>query len=116
MGALGATAATATIVAKTVFGNKRVILGYLTITCNGTTDTIPVGGFTLTPAQIGLRGIEVILFDGKSAVWSYNHSTEKVIAAGTGNGNGLLLNYNGGGIIPASSETIRFMAVGYGTK
>ena len=102
---------------KTVFGNKRIAIGYFTLG-NGS-DTIPHDGLSLSTAALGLREVELILFDNKSCVWSYDYTNHMVIAAGSGVSDGLKFNYNVAGdgtIVPASGETVKFIAIGYGTR
>ena len=48
---------------KTVFGNKRVAIGTMTLACNGSTDTVPAAGMTFTPADVGMRGIGIVFFE-----------------------------------------------------
>ena len=97
---------------RTVFGNKRVVAGYVTL--GDGSSTIPAAGLALTASTLGLSEVEFIIFEPKSAAYMYNYDNETLEAAGTGAGDGLVFNLNGGGIIPPEGEKVHFLAVGYG--
>lgn len=101
-----------TIVSRSVFGNKRIVMGYITLGNNS--DTLPTGGLSLTPSDLSLSEIEFITFETKSAAYYYDYDNEMVEGAGTGPGDGLKFNVDGGAIVPADGEVVRFFAVGYG--
>ena len=100
---------------KTVFGNKRVSIGTITLVCNGSSDTVPAAGLNLVPADVGLRGIDIILFETKSSAWIWD-GVSVIRTVGTGAGSGLSFAVGGAGVIPTANEAINFIAIGYGTK
>ena len=101
-----------TNVARSVFGNKRIVIGY--ITYGDDSDTFPVAGLSLTPGDVGMSAIELILFDIKSVGIYYDYTNEVIKPVATGAGDGLAFNIAGSGGIPANGETVRFIAIGYG--
>jgi hypothetical protein len=101
-----------TVSARTVFGNKRIAMGYITL--GDGSYTVPAAGLSLTAAQLGWGGIDLILFEPKSGAYYYDYTNAKILVAGTGAGDNTKFNVAGGGVIPASGETVRFLAIGYG--
>jgi len=85
-----------TISGRTVFGNKRITWGYVTLG-NGT-DTMPAAGLAVTAANLGLAGVDVVMCNNETLPY---HWTSNVLH-GTGAGT------------PASADKVYFLAVGYG--
>ena len=86
-----------TVVARTVFGNKRIVMGYVTL--GDGSKTVPSAGLAVTAAQLGLGAVESIMFSNK--LYPYDWASG-VLYSGTGAN------------IPASGDKVYFFAVGYG--
>ena len=69
-------ALTITPVHRSVFGNKRTVT--FTVAFDA---SYPTGGEPLTPADLGLTGIDLVLSAGSSGLWfEYDHTNETLIA------------------------------------
>ena len=112
MGALGGLTSV-TIKAKTVFGNKRVIIGEFAIG-DGAGGTFPVAGLLLTAATLGLRGIEYISFSGGDMVYTYDYTNQKILGWVAGTASAAAVLVAAANTVPL--ETVQFMAVGYGVQ
>lgn len=101
-----------TVIARTVFGNKRVVVADI-IVGDGANDW-PSGGLPLTPADLGLEAIELLLVDGKQMDYYYDYSGEKI--------DGYVSHDTPGAAVARipcigatiDAETLRVFAVGYG--
>ncbi len=99
-----------TIVSRTVFGNKRIVIADLHM--GDGSQTLAVGGIALTPSTLGLQGIDFLTVEGGALVYKYTYST--VLMGYTSHatpGAAVLL------IAATNStphETIRVTAIGYG--
>lgn len=101
-----------TIVTRTVFGNKRIVIADVVV--GDGTDVWNDGGLPLTPADLGLEAIELLLVDGKELDYYYNYSTEKIdgyVAHGTPGAAVARIPAIG---VQITQETLRVLAVGYG--
>ncbi len=102
---------TVTNVARTVFGNKRIIIADLTM--GDGSSTWPTAGVELLPSDLGLRGIDFLAFQGGTLVYKYD-ATNKLVHAYTApstTGADKLL------VVATSAipnETVRCIAIGYG--
>jgi hypothetical protein len=112
MGAL-AGLTSVTIKAKTVFGNKRIVIGEFHIG-DGAGGTFPVAGLALSEGTLGLREIEYISFSGGNMNYTYDYTNQKVLGwvAGTAANSSILV--AAANTVP--HETVQFMAVGFGVK
>ena len=63
---------TVTINTRTVFGNKRVVFATLTLG----DDTFPEAGLSLTPSQLGLEHIDLMLIEGKGLAYYYDTTNQ----------------------------------------
>ena len=111
MGALLALGAK-TVETRSVFGNKRVVIG--TIVMGDGSNTWPSGGLALTPSSIGLAAIEWMQIEPKEMAYFYNKSTGKIdayVPAGTP-GTAVIM-VTALSAIPTAAA-VRFQAVGYG--
>jgi len=103
---------TITIEARSVFGNKRVVIG--TIVMGDGSNTWPSGGLALSPSQIGLGAIEWMQIESKEQCYFYNKSTGKIdafVPATTPGAAVIMVAADGS---TPTTATVRFMAVGYG--
>jgi len=101
-----------TIGARTVFGNKRVVIG--TIVMGDGSNTWPSGGLALSPSQIGLGAIEWMQIEPKEQCYFYNKSTGKIdafVPATTPGADVIMVAANGS---TPTAAAVRFMAIGYG--
>lgn len=102
-----------TIITKTVFGNKRVVI--CTLTFGNATLTWPSGGLSFTPSQVGMARFQYVSIDSDGQqVYRYDYTNQMIDAylpAGTGGATNIMVAANGSA--PASG-TIRILAIGYG--
>lgn len=103
---------TITPIARTVFGNKRIIIASVVI--GDSSGTFPAGGLPLTPAQLGLREIDFLKTESASLVYKYDYDNHKLLAytAPTTPGATVKLVVATGST--PLTETIRITAYGYG--
>ena len=103
---------TVSVVARTVFGNKRIVVADIVVG-TGASDDWPAGGISVTPAQFGLDGIDYLIIEGGTLLYRYIHSTG-VIQAYTASGSpGVTANLEvADGAV--ANETVRAMAIGWG--
>jgi len=100
-----------TIVSRTVFGNKRIVIADLVIGDGAL--TLPATGCPFTPTELNLVGIDFMAIDGGTLAWKYDYTSE-VIDGFTSHatpGATVLL------ILATNStpqETVRITAIGYG--
>jgi hypothetical protein len=103
---------TITVEKRTVFGNKRVVIG--TIVMGDSSGTWPSGGLALSPSQIGLKAIEWMQIEPKEMCYFYNKTTGKIdayVAAATPGA--AVVHVAANGAVPTTTA-VRFMAIGYG--
>ena len=82
---------------RTVFGNKRVTWGYVTI--GDGSSTVPSAGLAATAAQFGIRSVDSIIFSNKTLPYSW--ASDKL--------------YSGAGAaVPVSGDVVYFQAFGGG--
>lgn len=112
MGALSSLGSP-TIVTKTVFGNKRVVIG--TFTFGDSSSTFPTAGLSFAPSQLGMAKFQFVQIDSDGQqVYRYNYSTEKIqayVPDGTTGADKIMV--AAANTVPVAG-TIRFMVVGYG--
>lgn len=101
-----------TTVAKTVFGNKRVLLGYVTV--GDGSSTWPSGGLALTPSTLGMEGIDLVLFMPKGIQYFYDYTNQKIDGYVCGTAGAAQVQVAANGAVIASGETVYFIAIGYG--
>lgn len=103
---------TITIEARTVFGNKRIVIG--TIVMGDASNTWPSGGLALIPAQLGLDTIEWMQIEPKEMMYWYDKTNGKidafVVHATPG---AAVINIAAVAAVPTAAA-VRFLAVGYG--
>jgi hypothetical protein len=98
---------TCVVTNRTVFGNKRVVIGYLTFA----NDTWPSGGVAFTGADVGIGGIDYMDIGAASLNYYYDYTAGKV--------NGYLCTVAGNAAAKANgqtiaAETVYFMIIGHG--
>jgi len=95
------TVPTVAITSKSVFGNKRITFGTLTLSEADGSATFPAAGLAVTNAKLGLRGVDFVALSNDTYPYQL---TGQVLYSGTGANT------------PATDDVVYFMAVGYGTK
>ena len=101
-----------TIEARSVFGNKRVVIG--TIVMGDGTNTWPSGGLALSPSRIGLGAIEWMQIEPKEMEYFYNKATGKIDAFVAVTAPGPAVIHVAAVAAVPTTAAVRFMAVGYG--
>jgi hypothetical protein len=99
-----------TIETKTVFGNKRVNYGYVTI--GDGSSTWPSGGLSLTAAQLGLGKVESVFFIPGGVQYFYDHANLKIDGKLCGTAGAAQVQVAANGAVIASGEKVYFIAVG----
>lgn len=100
---------TITLIARTVWGNKRVVIADVVLG----DDTWPSGGLALTPSQLKLDGVDLVLITGKKLDYYYDYSNEKIDAYLPPTVTGAdKAREAANGATP--DETVRLIAIGYG--
>ena len=103
---------TITIETRSVFGNKRIVIG--TIVMGDNSNTWPSGGLALTPDKIGLDEIEWMQIEPKEMMYWYDKTNGRidafVVHATPG---AAVINIAAVAAVP-TTVAVRFMAVGYG--
>jgi hypothetical protein len=101
-----------TIEKKTVWGNKRVVIG--TMVLGDGSSTWPSGGLAITPEELGLDAIEFLLFETKEQAYWYDSDNAKIDAfvPAAVPGEAVIMTASIGAV--PSANAVRFMAVGYG--
>jgi len=105
------SAVTATIVTRSGMWNKRMTIAEIAI--GDGSEAWPDGGVSLTPEDLGMEVVEMVLFDGGSLVYAYDYDNQKVLAytaADTTGATAVLVAATGA--VP--NETVRCIAIGYG--
>ena len=100
---------TITVITRTVWGNKRVVIADVTLG----NDTWPAGGLALTPTQLGLDGAELVLITGKKLGYYYDYTNEMIDAylpATTTGADKARVAADGA----TPNETVRLIAIGPG--
>jgi hypothetical protein len=102
-----------TNVARTVFGNKKIVIADLHI--GNAADTIAAAGIPFTPAELGLNGVDFLSIEGGTLVYKYDY-TNQVINAYTAHGTpgATVLMIAATAAVP--HETVRVTAIGYGGR
>lgn len=103
--------ASVSVVTRTVFGNKRVVIA--DVTFGDGSSTWPSGGFSLPASQFGLDAIELILFESKTLLYSYVYTTGYVNAY-TANGSPGATALMVEAVAATPNESVRVIAIGYG--
>lgn len=100
---------TITVVARTVWGNKRIVIADVTLG----DDTWPSGGLPLTPGQLRLDAAELVLITGKKLGYYYDYTNKKIDAylPTTPSGEDVA-RVAANGATP--NETVRLLAIGSG--
>ena len=101
-----------TTVSRTVFGNKRVLMGYVTL--GDGSSTFPSGGLALTPANLGMQGVDVVLFMPKGVQYFYDYTNQKIDGYVCGIAGAAQVQVAANGAVIASGEKVYFIAIGYG--
>jgi hypothetical protein len=103
---------TPTITKKTVWGNKRIVIGTLQVG-NGH-NVFPVEGVALAKSQLGLREIEFMSITGGNMLYQYDIVNQLVFGWVVGTATAANILVLAADAVP--DEVIHFMAVGYGTR
>lgn len=107
------TLGTPTIVFKSVFGNKRIVV--CTLTFGDGSATWVSGGFSFTPSELGMAKFEYVAIDSDGQqCYNYDYDNEKIdafVAPTTTGADKLMVTANG--TAPAAG-TIRLLCIGYG--
>ena len=101
-----------TKVARTVFGNKRVLLGYVTL--GDGASTFPSGGLALTASDLGMQGVDVVLFMPKGIQYFYDNTNSKIDGYVCGTAGAANVQVAANGAVIASGEKVYFVAIGWG--
>jgi hypothetical protein len=112
MGALSAITSV-TVESRTVFGNKRVTYGYVTV--GDGSSTWPSGGLALTAAQLGMSTVECVMFQSKGIQYFYDYTNTKIDGTVCGTAGAAQVQVAANGAVIASAEKVYFMAVGTGS-
>lgn len=101
-----------TIEHRTVFGNKRITAGYVTV--GDGTKTWPAGGLSLTHAQLGFQTLEMCLFQSKGIQYFYDYTNKMIdgYLCGTAGANQVQVAADTATI--ANGEKVYFIAFGTG--
>jgi len=98
---------------RTVFGNKRVVTADLTV--GDGTDTFPIAGVSLLPADFGLKQIEFISFGQGKVVYTYDYTNHLLLAYTAAGSTGATVTLTAfGGSTGSFQDSIRVTAYGYG--
>jgi hypothetical protein len=102
--------ATTVVQNRTVFGNKRIVTGYLTFA----NDTWPSGGVSFTGSDVGIGGFDFVYFAPSGIQWKYDYTNQKIdgVLCGTAGNNQVQVAANGATI--SASDKVYFLVVGYG--
>jgi hypothetical protein len=111
MGALSAITST-TVSKRTVFGNERVVMGYITL--GDGTNTWPSGGLAFGASNLGIGGIDFIQFEQKSLQYYYDYTNAKIDGYLCGTAGSTNVQVQAGAATPASAELVHFIAIGHG--
>ena len=95
---------------RSVFGNKRVLAGYITL--GDGASTWPSGGLSLKASDLGIGGITYIMFQPGSLQYTYNNTTNKINGYSSATQN--LAQVGSTVEIVASGEKVYFFCIGYG--
>lgn len=110
MGALTAITSV-TLETKTVFGNKRIRMGYVTV--GDGSSTWPSGGLSLTAANLELVKIESIFFMPKGVQYYYDYVNAKIDGYLCGTAGAANVQVVADGAAIANGEKVYFIAIGY---
>jgi hypothetical protein len=102
--------ATTVVQNRTVFGNKRIVTGYLTFAA----DTWPAGGISFTGADVGIGGFDFVYFAPSGLQWKYDYTNKKIdgVVCGTAGNNQVQVAADGATI--SASDKVYFLVVGHG--
>ena len=109
MGAISAITSV-TIEHRTVFGNKVVSMGYVTI--GDGSSTWPAGGLAISAAQLGMGSVESVFFQPKGIQYFYDFTNEKIDGTVCGTAGAAQVQIAADGAVIASGEKVYFMAFG----
>jgi len=65
---------TVTVTSRTVFGNKRIVVGYI----NFTSSTWTAGGLSFTGANVGIGSIGYMIIASGDLQYFYDYTNEKI--------------------------------------
>jgi hypothetical protein len=100
-----------TIIARTVFGNKRIVIADLHIGDGAL--TLAATGVPLTPEDLNLVGFDFLSIEGASLVYKYSYTTECILGyTSHATPGATVLQILATGSTP--HETVRVTAIGYG--
>jgi len=102
--------ATCVVQTRTVFGNKRIVTGYLTFA----NDTWPAGGVAFGPSDVGLGGFDFVYFAPSGLQWRYNYSTGFIDGVLCGTAGAAQVQVAADGATIAAADKVYFQIVGYG--
>lgn len=111
MGAISAITSV-TFTAKTVFGNKRIRIGYVTV--GDGSSTWPSGGLSLTASDLGLTSIDMVIFEPKGVQYYYDHDNSKIDGYVCGTAGASNVQVQANGAVIASGEKVYFIVIGTG--
>ena len=95
---------------RSVFGNKRVVSGYITV--GDGASTWPSGGLSWGASNLGIGGITYVIFQPGSLNYTYNYTTKKIDGYSCATQNQAQVGSTTE--IVASAEKVYFFCVGYG--
>ena len=95
---------------RTVFGNKRIVTGYLTFA----NDTWPSAGISFTGADVGIGGFDFVYFAPSGLQWNYDYTNQKITGVLCGTAGAAQVQVAADGATISASDKVYFMVVGYG--
>jgi len=100
---------TVTVTSRTVFGNKRIVIGYI----NFTASTWTLGGLAFTGNNVGIGGIDYMIIAPGDLQYFYDYTNGKIdaVLCGTAGSNDVQVAANGATV---STGNVYFMIIGYG--
>jgi hypothetical protein len=100
---------TVTVTNRTVFGNKRIVTGYI----NFTASTWTAGGLAFTGANVGIGGIDYMLIAPGDLQYFYDYTNQKIdgVLCGTAGAAQVQVAADGATV---STGNVYFMIIGHG--
>jgi hypothetical protein len=95
---------------RTVFGNKRIVTGYLTFAA----DTWPAGGVSFTGSTVGIGAFDFVYFAPSGLQWKYDYTNKMIdgVLCGTAGADQVQVAADGATI--SASDKVYFLVVGNG--
>ena len=100
---------TVTVTSRSVFGNKRIVIGYI----NFTASTWTVGGLSFTGANVGIGGIDYMILAPGALQYFYDYTNQKIdgVLCGTAGDSQVQVAANGATV---DTNDVYFMIIGHG--